>query len=166
MADGAVAAEDAVEHRPRDADAAQPRAVAAATAAEGAADDVHRPAVVLRQRADGRAAEVGAGAVAAVAEERRVHDLELAAAGEDRAAAPALEVSPVELPSAKVRCWTTSCGRGLVVAVVGGPDLPLVAGVLVEDPALAAAAQRDQPAAVDHDPRVLRVDDLRGRGAS
>src|SRR5581483_4532341 len=93
-ADGPVVGQHAVEHRPGDPDAAQCAAVGAHTAAERAARDVDGPVVVLAERPDGRAAEVGAGGVAAVAQERRVDDLELAAAVEDGAATAAVEVLP------------------------------------------------------------------------
>ena len=109
--DGLVPDEHAVEHRPRDTDAAQARAVAAATTAERAAHDVHRTAVELRERADRSAAEVGAGAVAAVADEARVDDLELSAAVEDRPATAALGAVPGGVAVASVRCCTTRCGK-------------------------------------------------------
>ncbi len=74
---------------------------------------------------------------------------------------PPSYVSPVLLPSANVRCWTTSRGAAWS-SQCGRPGLLRVAGVLVEDAALAAAAEGDQPAAVEDDP-LARVDDLRGR---
>src|SRR5690606_29172651 len=52
----------------------------------------------------------------------------------------------------------------LVLAVRGGPALRRVTGVHVEDAALATTAQGDQAAAVQHDLRPVRVDDLRGLG--
>ena len=52
----------------------------------------------------------------------------------------------------------------LVLAVRGGEALPLVAGVHVEDAALAAAAERHLAAAVQHDLRAGRVLDLGGPG--
>ena len=93
------------------------------------------------ERADRAATEVGPGPVAAVAEEGRVHDLQPSAADEDRASAAAVAVWPVELPSAKVRFWTMRRGHAWSSQCVGGPDLRLVAGVLVEDAPRAAAAR-------------------------
>ena len=139
--DRAVVGERAVVDRPRDADAAQRRAVAAPAAGEGAADDVDRPAAVLRQRAHGGAAEVGAGLVAAVADEGGVHDLEPAAPHEDRAAAAAVVGLTGRVAVDQPEVLDDEPRRRLVVAVVGGPGLLRVAGVLVEDPALSAAAQ-------------------------
>src|SRR6185437_7821332 len=92
-ADRLVAGHDAVEHHPGHADAAQRAAVGAGAAAEGIAGDVHRAVLPLGQRPDRGAAEVGAGREAAVADEPRVDDLELAAEIEDGApAAGAAEV--------------------------------------------------------------------------
>src|SRR4029079_16200208 len=108
---------------------------------------------------DGRAAEVRAGPVAAVVAERRVDDLEPAAADEDRAAAPAFVRLAGGVPVGEGEVLDDQAWRGLVVAVVGGPGLLRVAVVLVEDPPLAAAAQGDQPAAVD-DHALAGVDHL------
>ena len=70
----------------------------------------------LGQRADRGAAEVGAGRVAAVADEPRVDDLELAAAGRrwrPRRSPPksSLVCWPVELPSSKVMFCTIRRGH-------------------------------------------------------
>ena len=74
---------------------------------------------------------------------------------------PPSYVEPVALPSAKRQVLHHETRRGLVVTVRRGPDLPPVAGVLIEDPALPAAAERDQAAAVEDDP-TAGVDHLGG----
>ena len=116
-----------------------------------AARDVHRPPVVLRERPHGAAAEIGTRRVAAVAGERRADDLEPAAAREDRAAPAALLGRPGGVAVREGQVLHDQPGRGLVVAVRRGPRLLRVAGVLVEDAALPAAAEGDQAAAVEHD---------------
>ena len=68
----------------------------------------------------------------------RVDDLQPAAAHEDRAATAAVaSVSPVALPSTKRIRLHDEPRLGLVVAVRRRPDLRPVAGVHVEDAALA-----------------------------
>ena len=93
--------------------------------------------------------------------EHRVHDLEPAAAHEDRPAAPAVVGLTGRVAVGERQVLEDQPRRRLVVAVVGGPGLLRVAGVLVEDAALAAAAERDEAAAVD-DHALAGVDDLRG----
>ena len=67
----------------------------------------------------------------------RVDDLELAAAVEDRASAAALDAVAGGVAVGEGEVLDDELREGLVVAVVGGPDLLRVAGVLVEDPTLA-----------------------------
>ena len=112
---------------------------------------LHRPVAELVEHPDRRAAEVGAGLVAAVAGERRVDDREPAAAHEHRASPAALLERTGGVAAGEGEVAQHQLGRGLVLAVRGGPGQPLVAGVLVEDPVLAAAAERDQATAVDDD---------------
>ena len=111
-----------------------------------------------------RAAEVGPGRVAAVADEARVDHLEPAAAHEDRAAAAALGRLAGRVAVGEGEVLHGEPRVVLVLAVRGGPALRLVAGVHVEDAALAAAAERDLAAAVEHDLGPVGVADLRGRG--
>src|SRR5581483_463327 len=111
---------------------------------EGAVDDVHRHALPLLEGAHGRAAEIRAGGVAAVAGEAGVHDLEPAAPVEDGPASAA--VGDVRRQTRRVAVGEGEVLHGqlrilLVLAVRGGPALRLVAGVQVEDPARAAAAE-------------------------
>ena len=119
--------------------------------AERAVDDVHGLALRLAEHPDGGAADVGPGVVAAVAEEPRVDDLEPAAADEDGAAAAALGRLAGGVAVDEGQVLDGELRVVLVLAVRGGPDLGLVAGVHVEDAALAAAAERDLAAAVEHD---------------
>ena len=110
-ADGAVVGEAAVEHRPRDPDAAQRGAVGAHVRDEAAAHHVHRPAVVLGQGADAGPAQVGPRRIAAVAREGRVDDAQLPAPVEDRAAAAAVEVLAGRVAVARsAMFWTVSRG--------------------------------------------------------
>ena len=79
---------------------------------------------------------------------------------------PRTKIAPPPPPSVRV-AGGVAVGEGevlhgelrvvLVLAVRGGPALGLVAGVHVEDAALAAAAQGDLAAAVEHDPRPVGV---------
>ncbi len=94
---------------------------------------------------------------------RRADHREPAAADEDRAAPAALGQVAGRVAVGEREVLHDQLGRLLVLAVRGRVALLLVAGVLVEDPALAAAGQRDLPAAVEDRARV-RVDDLRGLG--
>ena len=109
----------------------------------------------LGQRADCGAAEVGADVEAAVIDEPGVDHLELAAEVEDGAAAPAAEVG-VALPDLRVSVLEGDVLHDevrplLVETVRGGDPLLLVARVHVEDLALAATVEGDQPAAVQDD---------------
>ena len=131
-------------------------------AAEGAVDDVDRQARGLAEHPDRGAAEVGPGRVAGVAEEARVDDLDPAAPHEDGAPAAALDRLAGRVAVGEGQVLHGEPGVVLVLAVRGGPDLGLVAGVHVEDPALAAAAERDLAAAVEHDLRPGVVADLGG----
>ena len=90
-----------------------------------------------------------------------VDDLEPAAAHEDRAAPAAVVPLPGGVAVRERQVLHHQPRGGLVVAVRRRPVLLRVAGVLVEDPALAAAVERHQAAAVEHHPARL-VDDLRG----
>src|SRR2546421_2887854 len=155
-ADGGVVAHDAVVDGPRDADAAQRAAVGADAAlpggaAERAVHDVDRQVVRLAERADGRAAEVGTGLVAPVADEARVDHLEPAAPVEDRAATATLGLLAGGVAVGERDVLDGELRRLLVLAVRGGPALCRVTGVLVEDAALAAATERDLAATVEHD---------------
>src|SRR5262249_6075127 len=140
----------AVQHYPGHADTAQRAAVGALSAPEGVVGDVDRPAFPRGEHADGGAAEVGAGVEAAVVDETGVHGLELAAFGEDGAAAV---VTGLGLPDLAVAAGEREVLhdqlRPLLVEAVGGGELLLrVAGVHVQDLPLARAAQRDLAAAV------------------
>src|SRR5215218_6260505 len=159
-ADGAIAGEHAVEDRPRDADAAQRGAVAASPVGEAAADDVNRLVAMLGQGPHGAAAEVRASRIAAVADERRADDLQPTAAREDRAAATVVG-RPGRVAVRELQVLHHQARARLVVAVRRGPLLPLVAGVLVEDAALPAAAEGDETAAVEND-ATADVDHLGG----
>src|SRR5580692_3783267 len=86
-ADSVVVEEEAVEDIPLGVDAAQGGAVGAMTASECVAGDVDGFALPHAQRADRPAAEVRAVLIAAVVDESGVDDFELAALGEDGAAA-------------------------------------------------------------------------------
>ena len=134
-------------------------------AAEGAVDDVHR-----QVRGTGCSARTAAPPRSGPVESQRlpdeagVDDLEAGRRGRRRRRRRRRRpAAPVELPSAKVMFCTVSCGVCLVLAVRRGPALGLVAGVHVQDPARAAAAERDLAAAVEHDARG-GVADLRGGG--
>src|ERR1700689_2220121 len=147
-ADGAVTGEGAAGDHPGHPDAAQGAAIGAHAAGEGAAGDLDGPVLVLAQRPDGGPAQVRAGGVAAVAGEAGVDDRELAAAVEDGPAAPAVVDLPGGVAVGQGDVLHGQFGSGLVLAVRGGPSLGRVAGVLVQDAAHAAAAERDQAAAV------------------
>ena len=125
-------------------------------------DDVHRPAAVLRQRPHGAAAEIRTRRVAAVADEPRADDLEPSAAREDRTAPAAVDGRAGGVAVGEGQVLHDQTRRGLVLAVRRGPGLLLVAGVLVEDAALPAAAEGDQAAAVEDD-ATAGVDHLGGR---
>ena len=159
--DCAVADEGAVLDAPGHADAADRAAVAAPSAREGAADDVHGSVAVLVEHADRRPAQIGPAPVAAVADERRVDDLQLPAAGEDRATTAAVVPLAGGVATSERQVADDESRVGLVVAVGRGPDLLRVARVLVEDPALAHPAQGHQSATVDHH-ATGGVDHLRG----
>ena len=118
-ADRAVAAEAAARDVPRHADAAQRPAVAADVAGEAAVGDLHREALVLRERADRAAADVGALGIAAVAGERRALDAQPPAADEDRPAAAPVDLLARRVALARRRClrttsrgvaWSWQCG--------------------------------------------------------
>ena len=134
--------------------------VAADALGERAANDGHRRAVVLRQRPHGAAAEVRARRVAAVADEVERTILSRPPRTKIAPPPPPSSVSPVLLPP-RTEVLHDEARRGLVIAVRRRPGLPLVAGVLVEDPALPAAAERDQAAAIEDDP-TAGVDHLGG----
>ena len=137
-------------------------AVGADVAAEPAAGDVDGSAVVLRERPDGGAAQIGARRIAPVVRERRVDDSSCPPRSKIAPPPPPSTCWPVELPSVNAMFWITSLGRRLVVAVRRRPHLRRVARVLVEDPAPAGAAERHQAAAVQHDPGA-RIAHLGGR---
>src|SRR6185369_9689827 len=123
----------------------------------------YRLAVVLAEHPQRRPTQVRPGRIAAVADEPGADDREPAAADEDRAATATLGQLAGRVAVGERQVLHDQLGRLLVLAVGGRVALLLVAGVLVEDPALAAAGQRHLPAAVEHRARV-RVDDLRGLG--
>ncbi len=131
-------------------------------AGEGAAHHVHRFVLELAEHAQRRAAQVGAGTVAAVADEPRVDHLEPPAPDEDRAAPAALGPLAGGVAVGERQVLHGELRVVLVLAVRGGEALRLVAGVHVEDAALAAAAERDLAAAVQHDARAVRVHHLGG----
>src|SRR3954453_1419058 len=147
--DGLVVAEHAVGHGPRDADARQTGAVGAAATGEGAVGDRHRLVVEMGEQPDPRPAEGGPGLVTAVVREPAVHHREPAAAHEHRTATAAVHELTGGAAVGEGEVAKHELGRGLVVAVRGGPGQPLLAGVLVEDPALPGATQRHLAAAVD-----------------
>src|ERR1700722_14621354 len=153
VADGPVPGEGAVLHYPGHPDAAQGAAVGAHAAGEGAAGDLDGPVLVLAQGPDGGPAQVGTGGIAAVGGEAGVDDLELAAAVEDGPAAPAVVDLPGGVAVGEGDVLHGQGGSGLVLAVRGGPGLGRIAGVHIQDAPHAAAAQRDQAAAVQHYPR-------------
>ncbi len=74
---------------------------------------------------------------------------------------PPSYVAPVALPCGERQVLHDEARRGLVITVRRGPDLPPVAGVLIQDAALPAAAEGDQTAAVEDD-AAARVDHLGG----
>ena len=113
--------------------------------------DLDRPVAELVEHPDRRTAEVGPGLVAAVAGEGHVHHRQPAAADEHRAAPTALLERPGRVAAGEREVAQHELGSGLVLAVRRGPRQSLVAGVLVEDPVLPAAAEGDQPATVDDD---------------
>ena len=92
----------------------------------------------------------------------RVDDLEPAAAHEDRAAAAALRRLAGGVAVGEGQVLHGQLGVVLVLAVRRRPALGLVAGVHVEDPALAATAEGDHAAAVEHDLGAGVVHDLGG----
>jgi hypothetical protein len=75
VADRVVVGHDAVEHYPRDSDAAERGSVGAPPALEGVAGDVHRLVVPLGEGADCGAAEIRPDVVTAVVDEPGVDDL-------------------------------------------------------------------------------------------
>ena len=159
--------EQAVEDRPRHADAGDGAAVRALVApvagpTEGAADDEDREAVVLREDLDRGAADVRPGRGAAVAVELAVDHAEPPAADEDRAAA-VHRLGARGLAVGEDEALHGQDGVGLVLAVVRRPDLRLVARVLVQDPAGALSVERDEAAPVEDDIGLV-VEDLGGHG--
>ncbi len=94
-------------------------------------------------------------------EEARVDDLEAAAAHEDGAPAAAVRVVARRVAVHEREILYREGRRVLIVAVAGGPHLPFVARVLIENADAPATAERDLSAAVDHDLGPLVVEDLR-----
>ncbi len=155
--------EDAVVDRPRDADAAQRRRRCCRPRRVNVLRTTYtgRPWYCdsARTAPPPRSGPVGSQRLPTNVES---HDLEPAAARRrSRRRRRPRTSSPVESPSGERQVLHDEPRRGLVVAVRRGPDLPLVAGVLVEDAALPAAAERDQAAAVEDD-AAAGVDHLGG----
>ncbi len=99
---------------------------------------------------------------AAVAQEPRVDHLEPAAAHEDGPAPAALGPVAGGVAVGEGQVLHGELRGVLVLAVRGGPALGLVTGVLVEDPALPAAAE-GHPAAAVEDQAGVGVAGFRGR---
>ena len=116
---------------------------------------------MLRERPHGAAAEVRSRPVATVADKRRAHDLEPAAAREDGAAPATVVRLPGGVAGGERQVLHDETRRGLVITMRRGPGLPPVAGVLIQDTALPATAEGDQTAAVEDD-AAARVDHLGG----
>ena len=153
--------EGAALDAPGHADAADRAAIAAPSVLEGAALYVHDSVAVLVEHADRRPAQIGPAPFAAVADERRVDDLQLPATGEDRATTAAVVPLARGVATSERQVADDESRVGLVVAVRRGPGLLRVARVLVEDAALAHPAQGHQSATVDHH-STGGVDHLRG----
>src|SRR5262249_46484869 len=159
-----VVSEQAVDDGERDANTVEGGAVRAAiaeilSATECAVHDVNGRTRSLAPGMDGASAHGRAGRVAGVVEEAGVYDLEAAAHGEDGAAALRREPGGVAIREGDV--LHGELRRVLVLAVAAGPVLSLVAGVLVKDAHLAAAAEGHLAAAVDDDLGAGVVEDLR-----
>src|SRR6185369_1332643 len=107
--------------------------------------------------------KVRPGAVATIVYKPRVHDFKPPTAVEDGAAAATLIGLAGRVAIGEGDVLDGHRRGGLILTVRRGPALLRIAGVQVEDPALTGAAQRDQPAAVQHQLGVL-VDDLGGGG--
>ncbi len=133
-----------------------------ALCAEAAVDHVDGQRAVLRERADGAAAEVGSRRIAAVVGEGRVHDPQPPTAVEDRAAATAVEQLAGGVAVGQAEPLDRQLRRRLVLAVRCRPPLLGIARVEIQDPMASLAAEGHQPAAVDHDPPA-GVAHLRGR---
>ena len=151
---GFVVRKQAIDDGPRHTDGADPARVRTFVSeqlatAEGAADYVHRPVLILTEDPDRSAADVRTGGIAPVVGEHRIHDLELAAAHPDRSAPVGIQSGRITLSEREVlngELWMV-----LILAMWGRPHEVGIARIHIEDPGRAASAERNQPATVDHD---------------
>jgi hypothetical protein len=153
--DGAVVGKQAVDDGPRDTNAADGAAVGSTVAvsvgpAEGAVDDIDGQALVLAEHPDGAAAHIRAFIGADIIEKTAVDGLEPSPAHPDGPAAVIVGFSG-GIAIGKGDVLHRQPRMVLVLAMRGGPDLVLIAGVHVQNAGLSPAAERHPAAAIDDD---------------